>query len=63
VNHIITPIIIKGAVVRKLWFIWLIVLCSSELKEEKKKNSHASPKKITGNMNNINTELVLFFQI
>ena len=63
VNQIKTPAIINGTVLRKLKFTELIVTGSCELKESKKKKSHVSPRKITGNMNNINTELVLFFHI
>lgn len=54
---------IKGAVARKLWFTWLIITGSFELKDKKKKKSQVNPKKITGNINKINTELVLFLFI
>jgi hypothetical protein len=36
---------------------------SSILNDEKKKNSQVNPRKTTGNMASINTELVLFFHI
>ena len=47
----------------KLWFIWLIVLCSSEFKDKKKKNNQVSTKKMMGNITSNSTEFVLFLQI
>src|ERR1035437_3784436 len=63
VNHTTTPTIINGAIIKKLWFIWLMVLCSSEFKDKKKKKSHVKTKKTTGNITNMTTELVLFLHI
>ena len=53
----------NGTVIRKLWLIWLIVRCSSEPNDKKKKNSHVSTKKMTGNITNNSTELELFLHI
>jgi hypothetical protein len=62
-NQMVTPSIINGSVIKKLWFTWLRVLCTSELKERKKKKSHVRTKKTMGNITNISTELVLFLHI
>jgi hypothetical protein len=71
VNQIITPIATHGIVCTKLLLTTgKILYCCCSREEEwdpktfiKKKNSHVSPKKTTGNINRRSIEFVLFLLI